>query len=195
MIGVSLLTNHIHGIRRLAILVGMASCAGCGGSSANGLSTGPAAANRPPSTPASKVAPETLSQLDDFGRKVVKLGGRPELHLDLSHTAVTDDDLANLEVLAMVTSMDLSHTTITDAGIEHLKKYPQLEKLTLVGIPITDASLEHFKQMPKLWYVYVNQVNMSQKGQLELVRQLAPRAQAVTRTRAQRASKAPSGPQ
>ena len=36
-------------------------------------------------------------ELDSFGEKIVKLGGRPELHLDMSNSKITDEDLAKLE--------------------------------------------------------------------------------------------------
>ncbi|MCE9552456.1 MAG: hypothetical protein K8T91_03640 [Planctomycetes bacterium] len=131
-------------------------------------------ANNPP--PAIALDPRSVEKMTDYEKKIIALGGRPRLHLDFSGSKLTDDDLANLEALAMVTSMDLSYTNITDKGIEHLKKYPQLEKLTIVSAPITDASIEHFRAMKNLWVVDLDGTKVSQAGGMQLIKLLAPRA-------------------
>ncbi|MCE9544413.1 MAG: hypothetical protein K8T25_02665 [Planctomycetia bacterium] len=123
----------------------------------------------------SSVDPRVLEKMNDYEKKIVGLGGKPQLHLDFSHSRITDDDLARLEILPMVTSIDLSYTSITDNGIAHLLKYPQLEKLTIISVPITDASLAHLKEMKSLWRVDFDGTRLSREGQLDLVKFLGPR--------------------
>ena len=171
-------------------LLGVA-CSGCNGS---GASVGASVSGQAGSPPA-RLTPDALSKLDEYGKKIVQLGGRPELHLDLSFTAISDSDLASLEVMPIVTSIDLSHTKITDVGIAHLKNYPQLEKLTLSGVPLTDASLNHIKQMPKIYYVYFTNSNVSREAQMDFIAFLSHRAQAEMKDQRKRKSGGAGGPQ
>lgn len=128
--------------------------------------------------PSSAISAPAVTEANDYADVVAKFGGRLEMRLDFSNSDITDDDLATLPLSDGVRSIDLSHTKITDAGIEHLKRAPRLEQLNLMGTQITDVSLEHFRGMESLWSVSIEGTKVSREGHMDLLRLLAPRAQA-----------------
>ena len=128
--------------------------------------------------PSSAKSSAAVTEANDYTDVVTKFGGKLEMRLDFSNSDITDDDLATLPLPEGVRSIDLSHTNITDAGIAHLKRSPRLEQLNLMNTQITDASLEHFRAMDTLWSVSIEGTKVSRDGHMDLLRLLAPRAQA-----------------
>lgn len=109
---------------------------------------------------------------------VAALHGQVETRVDLSFTAVTDDDLARLEFPETVREINLSSTKITDRGIEHLMRIPYLESLVLMDTQVTAGVVEILKRMPSLCEVRLDNTNVPIPAQLELISYLAPRASA-----------------
>jgi hypothetical protein len=128
--------------------------------------------------PSSANSSAAVAEANNYTDVVAKFGGKLEMRLDLSNSDITDDDLATLPLSDGVRSIDLSHTKITDAGIEHLKRASHLEQLNLMDTEITDTSLEHIRQMENLWSVSIEGTKVSRDGHMDLLRLLAPRAQA-----------------
>jgi len=124
---------------------------------------------------------ETVKAVDRYQDLVQSLGGRAEVHLDFSRTAITDGDLVNLPLPDTVRSIDLSVTQIGDAGLKHLLRGRRLERLNLSGTQVTAAGTETLKQMPYLYSVNLDQSQVPLETQLELMRFFASRAEARTR--------------
>ncbi len=116
--------------------------------------------------------------LDDQSAAVKAVGGKLEIHLNFAHTDITDDDLATLPLPATTTNINLSFTKITDDGLKHLQRMPQLEEVRIAHTQVTDAGVEHLMELENLWLIDANQSMISRKGQLKLIKFLAPRAQA-----------------
>ncbi len=83
---------------------------------------------------------------------IEKLGGQIERDpnqmvdlVNLSHTRVTDSDLAQLKSLKQLHSLELDGTAITDAGLAQLRALKSLFVLSLNDTPITDAGLAVLK--------------------------------------------------
>ena len=115
---------------------------------------------------------------DGQSAAVEAAGGRMEIHLDFSGTGITDVDLATLPLSASATSIDLSNTKITNDGLKHLKRLKQLEKIRIAGTQISDEGIATLMELDNLWLVDADQSQISRKGQLKLIKFLAPRAQA-----------------
>ncbi len=125
----------------------------------------------------SRSAPVSES-VDGYRLSVQNAGGKMKVHLDFNGADVTDEMLAKMNFPDAVTSIDLSSTAITDAGVKHLQRAAGLEELRIANTEISDAAIEHLKQLEHLWLVDADQSKISRKGQLKLIKFLAPRAQA-----------------
>jgi hypothetical protein len=106
------------------------------------------------------------------------LKGRVEARVDLSFTAVTDDDLAALDFPDSVHEIDLSSTEITDRGVESLLRVPNLQTLVLIDTRVTEGVAEILKRMPSLCEVRLDNTNVSPDTQMKLIQYFAPRASA-----------------
>ena len=124
------------------------------------------------------VSPQDAAQADSYAEAVRKSGGRVEIHLDFSHSEMTDDGLATLELPDAVRSIDLSYTDISDAGVAHLVRARNVQKLDLMSTKITDASVEHFRKLESLFQVSTENTEITTEAQLEMIRFFAPRQQA-----------------
>lgn len=116
--------------------------------------------------------------LDGQSAAVEAAGGKMEIHLDFARAGITDEDLATLPLPATTTRLNLSYTKITDDGLQHLERFTQLEELRIASTEITDAGLEHLMKLDSLRLIDADQSAISRKGQLKLLKFLAPRAQA-----------------
>ena len=105
-------------------------------------------------------------------------GGRMEIHLDFARSDITDEQLATLPLPATATSIDLSYTKITNTGLKHLANLTHLEKIRIAGTQISDEGIATLMELDNLWLVDADHSQISRKGQLKLIKFLAPRAQA-----------------
>ena len=70
-------------------------------------------------------------------------------HLDLSNTAVTDEQLVYLKDLTALERIDLpNNPQLTGSFLQHVADLPNLKGLVLRGSGITDAALIHLKREP-----------------------------------------------
>jgi hypothetical protein len=96
---------------------------------------------------------------------IKKLGGevtvdeqalsKPIAQVDLSGTAITDEQLACLEGLSDLRELDLGRTRITDKGLAHLRGLTSLQTLSLVRAPVSDDGLAHLKGLRNLRSLYL----------------------------------------
>ncbi|HEU5145889.1 MAG TPA: DUF2231 domain-containing protein [Chryseosolibacter sp.] len=84
--------------------------------------------------------------------------------LNLSHTAITDDQLEALSGLRNLRVLYLNNTNITDAGLSKIASLKELRSLSLVGTPITDASVETFSKLPNLTNLFVFRTSVTSSG-------------------------------
>jgi hypothetical protein len=119
---------------------------------------------------------DLLSQIKVFG----------ELrHLELSWTALADDDLVLLECFQNLTALNLQATPITGEGLKHLAKLPKLRALILTDTLIDDAGLAHLARLTKLESLHLDRTPISNAGlthlaKLSNLRELTVSGTAVT---------------
>ncbi len=99
--------------------------------------------------------------------------------LNLSRTAISDDDLKTVGQLTNLLRLRLDQTEITEAGIAHLTNLQQLEYLNLYGSKVGDGMLEHIKQMPNLKKLFLWQSNVSAEA-AEALREAMPELEVDT---------------
>jgi hypothetical protein len=169
--------------------------AGCGSPSPDPLTGATVSAAQGGDSAIAPAAPAVLpphavgnGDTEALAGEVARLQGRVKTQIDLSFTAVSDNDLAHLELPDTVHSINLSGTKITDQGIEHLRRARNLEELILIDTQVTESVLEILKQMPNLTEVRLDNTPVPVASQLEMVRFLTPRAQARTQQKVQAAA-------
>jgi hypothetical protein len=84
---------------------------------------------------------------DDLLRQVKQLGNVAELNL--AKTNVTDDQMRlihELDMQVLLTKLDLSHTAVTDAGLDQLDGNIFLTDLNLTGAKVSAEAVARFKQ-------------------------------------------------
>jgi hypothetical protein len=84
---------------------------------------------------------------DETIRQVKALGRVSELNL--SKSSVTDDQLGLIQQQGLTTlllKVDLSHTAITDAGLGQLDNLVLLNHLNLTGTKVTPSGVERFRR-------------------------------------------------
>lgn len=111
----------------------------------------------------------------------------------VSHSTVTDADLATLSEMSMLRILNLPHSEISNAGIRHLVNLPNLELLRfgspqvndegmaviaklpalrwlhLINVPITDAGLEHLAGAKRLESLYIDGSQVTDDGISRLI--------------------------
>lgn len=65
----------------------------------------------------------------------------------LDHTAITDEQLANVATLRDLRELSLSETGIDGSGLRHLKNMASLVSLNLSNSSINDSSLSHLRAL------------------------------------------------
>jgi Leucine-rich repeat (LRR) protein len=89
--------------------------------------------------------------LTDAGlRRIASLKAGKLILLDLMHTQITDDGLAELSQLKGLEWLFLGGNRITDAGLEQVAKLADLENLWLDDSQVTDAGIAHLRSLRKL---------------------------------------------
>lgn len=84
--------------------------------------------------------------------------------VDLTSSAVTDDDLQNLQSLPSLRTVQLRRTAITDAGLEHLQSIPKLEKLGLRETKVTDEGMDAIARLRNLRWLDLNMLPITDPG-------------------------------
>ena len=100
---------------------------------------------------------------DDYAQLIEGLDAKIHVHVDLSGTAITDEDLSAMEFPDSIRSMSLRDTAITDKGVMELSRCPTLERLDLSNTQITDAVLETLTKLRHLWIVNIASPDVSPK--------------------------------
>ena len=79
----------------------------------------------------------------NYSRELLKtLSGLPNLQqIQLAGTGVTDDDLALISSLRLLTGIGLEDTKITDSGLQHLRGLPYLQYIEHEGTKVTEAGI------------------------------------------------------
>jgi hypothetical protein len=88
-----------------------------------------------------------LTLTENLLKEVKQLGNIAEL--DLGKSTVTDDDLAAMQEMGLLTvlvKLDLSNTAVTDAGLTNLEGCIFLSELNLTGTRATPAGVERLKK-------------------------------------------------
>ena len=124
-----------------------------------------------------KKPPPTL--LSDFARDIRSLDGDLQIHLDLSDTPVTDEDLVDLPLTDSVRSISLENTNVSDNGLKELIRARNLYALDLSGTRITDDAAQTLNKLPLLAKIDLRNTQMSQAMQKNLTRQAAMRAASI----------------
>jgi hypothetical protein len=88
--------------------------------------------------------------------------------LDLSGSAVTDDELKNIATLPGLETLLLSNTKITDTGIEKLQTCKKLRFLFLDKTEITDRGLRAIKGFNELAFLNLGNAAITDAGLREL---------------------------
>lgn len=122
---------------------------------------------------------ERTPRLSSYAEQVRSLNGELQIHLGLSDTPVTDEDLVDLPLTDSVRSISLRNTNISDAGLKELIRAHNLYALDLSGTRITDASAETLNKFPLLSKINVNDTQMSSQKQRMLRRHFARRSASI----------------
>lgn len=96
---------------------------------------------------------QALARLNELGAKLQRDGNRPGgpiIHINLSRTAVRDEDLKLLPALPELKGLLLDATQITDLGLRELEPLVGLESLALRETPITDDGLRWLEKLTRL---------------------------------------------
>lgn len=93
----------------------------------------------------------TISDPSNFRSAVAMLPRFPRVEiLELTGTAITDEDLTLVRRMNRLTSLHLNKTAIGDQGIAQLVSLRRLESLHLADSKITDASLKDLANLRQL---------------------------------------------
>lgn len=83
--------------------------------------------------------------------RVLRDRGGAVVELDLSHTWVSDADLAQVARLTTLRKLDLSHTKVTDAGMEYLSSLPRVVELNCYYAEyLTQDAVRHLRGWKRL---------------------------------------------
>ena len=104
------------------------------------------------------VAPEWLRNLFgiDFYASVV--------HVHLSNTDLTDQQLEKLEGLSQLRVLYLNHTRVTDFGLKHLVAFTNIEGLSLDDTRITDGGMKDVSRLTKLRWLSLSRTKLTDSG-------------------------------
>lgn len=105
--------------------------------------------------------------------------------LDLSHSAVSDKDLAHIEHLSGLRSLELTSTTVGDKGLSFIHNLNGLHSLGLSYSKVTSAGLKHLWQLKDLREVWlsgtqVDDLGLEHLNNLQLLAQLGLSSTLVT---------------
>ncbi|MCA9073059.1 MAG: hypothetical protein KDA84_29255 [Planctomycetaceae bacterium] len=146
-------------IRLTIVLLALSCCLGCGGSS---------------DTQKAAVVGWAVGQggvvhIQDQTLEVEKLVDMPKgdfevAKIDLTESAIQDDDLQNLSVLPELTALTLHGTKISDEGLMHLTALKNLKELDLSDTNITDLGLTTLQEIKSLEKLHLHDTAVTNKG-------------------------------
>ena len=84
--------------------------------------------------------------------------------VNLSETAISDDGLRHLGLLANLTSLDLDKTPVTDKGLESLLRLNALTSLSLGQTKVTDDGLQQLAGMESLRILQLDDTAITSNG-------------------------------
>lgn len=85
--------------------------------------------------------------------------------LNLDGTSIGDRGLVYVQSLPKLKILRLSRTNVTDEGLKNLKHLPTLKKLHLNDTQITDAGMDNLAQLPELSRIYLMGAPVSGKAE------------------------------
>jgi hypothetical protein len=95
-----------------------------------------------------------------------------DLQVDLSRTAISDEDLPQLAGLRGLCFLHLNSTHVTDLGVGHLRRLKRLVWLDLSGTMLTDQGLPSLKGLAKLKYLVIGGTAVTNRGIADLQKAL-----------------------
>ena len=96
---------------------------------------------------------------------MASIGQCPSLEIvNLPKAVFTDDGLAELKQLPLLTLLRFGSPHVTNAGMEHLPEMPNLRFVHLLEVPITDAGLDPLKRLSLLESFYIDGGNCTDEG-------------------------------
>lgn len=84
--------------------------------------------------------------------------------LDLSRSAVKDEDLAHVAKMINLNTLKLNGTKVGDPALAHLAKLTHLETLNLYGTQVSDAGLVQLAGLPSLKKLYLWNTQATEEG-------------------------------
>ncbi|MGO9600262.1 MAG: leucine-rich repeat domain-containing protein [Isosphaeraceae bacterium] len=121
-----------------------------------GCSQGPAGHRDPVDLEIERLGGSVLRETRDDGRLIVKV--------DLSGSAVANDDLAVLKTLGKLEALSLRGTRITDAGVPHIAAAGKLRNLDLDQTQVTDAGLASLTGLTSLRGLFLAKTQITDAG-------------------------------
>lgn len=88
--------------------------------------------------------------------------------LTLMHTAITDDDLANIAGLKQLDGLGVSYAQIGDEGLRHVAGLSNLFSLELSHTRITDAGLDQLPSLSKCMLLDIQGTAVTRVGEARL---------------------------
>ena len=110
---------------------------------------------------------QVVRRVDQLGGKITRdkaLAGNPIVEIDLSGTAVTDDDLRLLRNLTQLQTLNLHRTQVSDVGMEHLESLSRLTTLTVGDTQITDEGLKALTHLDQLQSLGLHGTRVKDQG-------------------------------
>jgi hypothetical protein len=105
----------------------------------------------------------TLSAVKDDD--LILLRGCPDVEtLDLDHTSLGDGGVSRLKSLARLQSLSLNATAVTDAGVKELAGLQSLQQLDLEDTRVGDDGLAHLHGLKGLKLVLVRRTKATDAG-------------------------------
>jgi hypothetical protein len=111
--------------------------------------------------------------LDATKLDLLKKVGKQVVHLDMSHSNVSEKLSAILKNLPHLTRLNLSNTAVTSEGLKNLEGFQFLDYLNLTNTPIGDEATETLGKLPALRSLFVWNSRFSPAG-LERIRAQIP---------------------
>ena len=92
--------------------------------------------------------------------------------INLSHTNISDQGLAQIAEMKQLEQLRLASPQITDGGVAVLQGLAQLKHLHLIDVPLTDAGLVPLHSLKSLQSMYLDGTRGSEQAMTELVEAL-----------------------
>ncbi|MBI2827550.1 MAG: hypothetical protein HYX69_22985 [Planctomycetia bacterium] len=84
--------------------------------------------------------------------------------VDVSNVALTDADMAILDIVPNVIMLCAENTAIGDPALAHVRGLTNLWAVDLAGIRVTDSGIVAFNALPRLKHLYLGGTSISDDG-------------------------------